>query len=128
MALPQHHLGIAELLRRIAAQLAERVPDHHLIQGDPHVQARVAAQVLVGQEQDPLSLIEGPLKHCLGVGLGAYGAAVTAAQGLDTRDRVHVGDEDDAARSQDLFQVSPGVVNVLHRGHVSHGTASGDIG
>jgi hypothetical protein len=68
MPLPQHHLGPADLLRRVAAQLAERVPDHHLIEGNPHIQARVAAQVLVGQEQDPLSVIEGPLEHCLGVG------------------------------------------------------------
>jgi len=56
------------VLWSISTQLAERVPDHHLIEGNPHIQARVAAQVLVGQEQDPLSLIESPLKHRLGVG------------------------------------------------------------
>ena len=68
MPLPQDHLGIAELLRSISTQLAERIPDHHLIEGNTHIQARVAAQVLVAQEQDPLSLIESPLKHHLGVG------------------------------------------------------------
>jgi len=68
MPLPQDHLGPAELLRSISTQLAKRVPDRHLIEGDPHIQARVAAQVLVRQEQDPLSLIESPLKHHLGVG------------------------------------------------------------
>ena len=67
MALPQHHLGPAELLRRVAAQRPEGVPDHHLIEGHSQVQSRVAAQVLVGQEEDPPGLGKGPLQHCLGV-------------------------------------------------------------
>jgi len=68
MPLPRDHLGPAELLRSISTQSAERIPDHHLIEGNTHFQAPVAAKVLVGQEQDPLSLIESPLKHRLGVG------------------------------------------------------------
>ena len=68
MPLPRDHLGPAELLRSISTQSAERIPDHHLIEGNTHFQATVAAKVLVGQEQDPLSLIESPLKHRLGVG------------------------------------------------------------
>ena len=67
MALPEHHLGSAELLRRVAAQLAEWVPDHHLIQGYAQIQARVAAQMLVRQEENTLALFEGPLKSSLGV-------------------------------------------------------------
>ena len=68
MPLPQDHLGTAEPLRSISTQLAERIPDHHLIEGNTHIRGRVAAHVLVAQEQDPLSLIESPLKHRLGVG------------------------------------------------------------
>ena len=68
MPLPRDHLGPADLLRSISTQSAERIPDHHLIEGNTHFQATVAAKVLVGQEQDLLSLIESPLKHRLGVG------------------------------------------------------------
>ena len=67
MALPEHHLGLAELLRRVAAQLAKWVPDHHLIQRYAQVQGRVAAQMLVRQEEHTLALFEGPLKSSLGV-------------------------------------------------------------
>ena len=43
------------------------LPDHHLIQGYAQVQGRVAAQMLVRQEEHTLALFEGSLKSSLDV-------------------------------------------------------------
>tara|TARA_Y100001001_G_scaffold137675_1_gene139540 strand:- start:492 stop:641 length:150 start_codon:yes stop_codon:yes gene_type:complete len=43
------------------------LPEHHLIQGYAQVQGRVAAQMLVRQEEHTLALFEGSLKSSLGV-------------------------------------------------------------
>jgi hypothetical protein len=44
------------------------IPDHHLLQGNAHGKAGVAAQVLVGQEQDPFGSGEPPFEGGAGVG------------------------------------------------------------
>ena len=61
MPLPQYDAGFAQTLRSRAAEKHERVPNHHLFARDPHRVGGVAAEVLVGHEQDLFRFREGPL-------------------------------------------------------------------
>ena len=72
-----------------------RIPHRHLLQRYAHGLGGVAAEVLVGEEEDPLAAFEGPLEHRRGVGGGADDAAVLAAERLQGGRGVHVGDGDD---------------------------------
>lgn len=93
VALPQDHLRVLQLLPGEAAVRAVRVVDHAVVQRQPHLQhGRVAAQVLVGQEQHLLALLEGPVEGSPGVRGGAHGAAVPSAERLDVGAGVHVRD------------------------------------
>ena len=108
MALPEDHPGVAQLFLGVAAQALEGIPDDHFVQGNTELEGGVAAQVLVGEEEDALGPLEGPLEDGGGVGGGADGAVVAAAEGLDAGDGVHVGDGDDAAVvAEDILQVVP---------------------
>ena len=127
--LPQNHFGVDQLLRRVAAQWLEGIPDDHFIQGNPQLEGGVTAQVLVGQEQDSLTMPKGPLHDLGGVGRGADRTVVPAAQRFDASDGVHVGDGNYAAFVlQQVLEIIPGVIHVFHGGHVRHGAARGDIG
>ena len=84
--------------------------------------------MLVGEEEHPFRLREGPVENGTGIARGADDAAVPAAEGLqagggvDVGDRRHVGCVDDGA------EIGPGVFHLLDRGHVGHRAAGGQIG
>ena len=76
--------------------------------------------MLVGEEEDLIALLEGPLEDGGRVGGGADCAAVLADEGFERGGGVHVGDRDDAVGVDDLAEVVPGVVDILGLGHVGH--------
>ncbi len=75
MALPEQNAAGREALGTFTSRQGPRVPDGHLIERDSHGVAGVAAQVLVGQEEDALASREGPPEGSAGVGRGADQAA-----------------------------------------------------
>ena len=92
----------------------------------------VAAEVLVGQEQDlgrtGPTLLEGPLQGPLGVGRGADRAPVLARERLDVGGRVHVRDGHDLLGHAGLGQHVPALGDLLGRRHVGHRAAGGEVG
>ena len=62
VALPQDDLGVGELLLGVAAHLLERVPQNHLIDADPHLEAGVSSEMLVRQEEDAAAPFEVPTR------------------------------------------------------------------
>ena len=91
----------------------------------------VAAQVLVGEEQDlgvGAALGEGPLERDVGVARGAHRAAVAAAEGLDVGRGVHVGHRDDRVGDAGVDQGVPRVLDLGEPGHVGHRAAGGQVG
>ncbi len=78
-----------------AAEVQPLVPDDDLLLGHAHLERRVAAQVLVGEEEHTPPAREGPAQHLLGVGRGADDAAVAPAERLEVRGGVHIGHRDD---------------------------------
>ena len=84
--------------------------------------------MLVGQEQHALALLESPSQHGVGVGGGAYRAAVAPAEGFDAGDGVHIGYGDDFVGAEGFVQVLPGILYIIHRRHIGHRTAGGDVG
>ncbi len=81
--LPEEDLAPLQLFGRVAAAFRfVRVPDTHLVQRDAHRLGRVAAEVLIGKEQDAALALERPLKHGRGVTRRADDAAMLAAERL----------------------------------------------
>src|SRR5262249_6737707 len=90
---PEDHLRLPQLRRREATGRLVRVVQNAVVEVEPQIaEGRVAAEVLVGQEQHPLAPIEGPREGPLGVRRRAYHAGVAADEGLDRGGRIHVRD------------------------------------
>ncbi len=105
-----------------------RVVDDAVVQREAHLAHRgVAAEVLVGQEQHLLALLERPLQRALGVGRGADGAAVAAGEGLDVGGGVHVRDRDGHVGYAGVGQHVPALGDLLGGGHVGHRTAGREV-
>ncbi len=128
VAAPEDHLGVAQLLGGQAAVRLVRVVEHAVVQRHAHLaHGGVAAQVLVGQEEHLLALLEGPLQRALGVGGGADGAAVPAGEGLDVGGGVHVRDRDGDVGYAGVGEDVPALGDLLGGGHVGHRTAGGEV-
>ncbi len=129
VAAPQDHLGGAQLVGGQAAVGLVGVVDHTVVEGHAHIaDGGVAAQVLVGQEEDLLSLLEGPVQRALGVGGGADRAAVLAGEGLDVGGRVHVRDGHHLLGNPGLGQDVPALGYLLGRRHIGHRAAGRQVG
>src|SRR5437870_1278811 len=91
--LPEDHARSLELLERVPAERAEResvVPDGHLVEADALLQARVAAKVLVREEEQLRAVFEGPVVDLRRVRGGADDTAVAPAKRLQRSRRVHI--------------------------------------
>ena len=55
-----------------------RIPHHHLVERHAHLVGGVAAEVLIGQEQDPVAALPGPAQRRRRVGRRADDAAALA--------------------------------------------------
>ena len=121
MPLPQHHLGLPQLLRGVAAQPLEGIPDYHLFQGDAQLQGGIAPQVLVGQKQNPLRPLKSPAQHRRRVRGSANRAIVAPAQGFNPGNGVHISNRNNAAIPvQNFLQILPRVLHIPHRRHIGH--------
>src|SRR5437879_4718759 len=101
IALPEDDARAANRFRGVSAKFLIRVPNDHLLDGDAHAIAGVAAKVLVGAEENFFSALQSPVHDGGRVGTGADRAAVLAGKGFDGRGRVHVGDRNDLAGCED---------------------------
>ena len=128
VALPEEEAGLLDVALLEPAELKARVPDPHVTGGEAHVEGGVAAQVLVGHEQDPVALLQRPSQHAAGVGRGAAGPAVAADEGLHRRRGVDVGDRDDPIDVDDAGQRVPALLDLVGVGHVGHGAAGVEVG
>ena len=94
-------------LGRVAAQRLAGIPDGHLVERDAHRPGGVAAEVLVGEEEDATAAGERPFEHGAGVRAGADDPAVAAAEGLEVGRRVDVGDRHQVVGVDDLARGRP---------------------
>ena len=134
---PFHRSRVADLRVGVveAAPVETGVPHGHVVGAVAELEAGVAAQVLVGEEQDLVApavtrglVPEGPGEHGPGVGRRAHHATVATDEGLQGGRRVHVGDRDHPI---DVGDPGQGVPRLLHRvdvGHVGHGAAGVQVG
>ena len=129
VALPQDHPCILQLLLGQSAVRLVRVVDHAVIERQAEIAHRgVAAEVLIGQEQHLLALLECPREAALGIARGAHGTAVPTREGLDGGGRVHVGDGHRDVGNAGCLERGPAVLDLRDAGHVGHGAAGGEIG
>src|SRR5690606_33315516 len=125
---PQDHLRGAQFTGGQSAVRLVRVVDDAVLQGHAHVpHRRVAAEVLVGQEQHLLALLEGQVEGAAGVGGGADRAAVLARERLDVGGRVHVRHRHDLLGYPGLGEHVPALGDLLGGGHVGHGAAGRQV-
>ena len=134
-AVPEEDAGVEKGSGGVAAEGQVRIPDGHLREGDAHGLGGVAAEVLVGEEEDALASFEGPLEDAGGVGGGADDSAALAAEAFEGGGGVHVGDWDDLLAAvggelvaEDVGQLLPAVGDGVEVGHVGHGAAGGEVG
>src|SRR3989454_6816133 len=107
IALPEDDARAANRFRRISAKFLIRVPNDHLLEGDAHAIAGVAAKVLVGEEENFFVTLESPVHDGGGVGTGADGAAMLSGEGFDGSGRGHVGARDELARMEERRKFAP---------------------
>src|SRR6184192_4020854 len=80
MSLPQDYAGAAQAISRLPAHDLPRIPDRHVAQRNAQRVSSVAAEMLIGQEQNFVSFCECPLKSATGVRGGADDAAAAATK------------------------------------------------
>src|SRR5713226_377833 len=67
IALPEDDARAANRFRCVSAKFLVRIPNDHLLKGDTHAIAGVAAEVLVGEEENLFALLQSPLHDGGGV-------------------------------------------------------------
>ena len=119
------HLDVAQ-----PAQGQARVPHPHVVRPVAQLVAGVAAQVLVGEEEDLLAPpgLQSPGQDGPGVRRGAHRPAVAPDERLQGGRRVHVGDGHDPVDVGDPGQLLPGLLHLVDVGHVGHGAAGVEVG
>src|SRR5260370_29549552 len=90
--------------------------------------AGVAAEMLVGEEENFFALLKGPIQSRGGVGAGASRAAVLPGKGLDGGGGVHVSDRNDLARIEQRREFVPTSFHLADVGHIRHGTTGVQVG
>ena len=99
-----------------------------MLDRDAHAIAGVAAEVLVGKEENFFAALEGPLHDRGGVGAGADRTAMLAGKGFDGRGRVHVRDGDNLRRIEERREFTPAGFHLADVGHIGHGAAGVQVG
>src|SRR6266851_4011257 len=127
IALPEDDARAANRFRRVSAKFLVRIPDDHLFERDAHAIAGVAAEVLVGEEENFFARLEGPVHDRGCVGAGADRAAPLTGKGFDGRGRIHVGDGDDFARIEERREFAPAGFHLPDVGHIGHGATSVEV-
>ena len=89
---------------------------------------RVAAEVLVGEEEDGVALRQRPAERPLGVARRADRPAALADEGLQVGARVHVGERDDAPAGQRGRHLVPGVAHGEDVGALGQVAAGAEVG
>src|SRR5260370_16584717 len=90
--------------------------------------AGVAAEMLVGEEENFFALLKGPIHDRGGVGAGAYRAAVLPGKGLDGGGGVHVSDRNDLARIEQRREFVPTSFHLADVAHIPHRTTPFQLG
>src|SRR5712664_1722312 len=128
IALPEDDARAANRFRRVSAKFLVGIPNDHLLERDAHAIAGVAAEVLVGKEENFFARLEGPVHDRGGIGTGADRAAMLTGEGLDGRGRVHVSDGDDFARVDKGREFTPAGFHLADIGHIGHGATGVEVG
>src|SRR6266851_1428787 len=128
IALPQNDARGADGFRRVSTKLLIRVPNDHLLEGNAHAVARVAAKVLVGEEENFFAAFKGPFHDFGGIGTGADRAAMFPGEGFNGGSRIHVGDGDDLARIEKRRKFAPAGFHLANVGHIGHRAAGVEVG
>ena len=115
--LPQDDARALDRVGLEAAPDLVRIPHDHLVERHAHLVGGVAAEMLIGQEQNLLAALPRPLQRRRRVRRGADDAAVLAAERFDRRGGVDVGDGDDAAPSaaEHLLEIVPAHLELIGR-------------
>jgi hypothetical protein len=82
---PENHLRVEHLLDGLAAVHLVRIPHDHLVERNPHLVRGVAAEMLIGQEQDALAAFPRPAQRRGAVGRSTDDTAALAHERLDRR-------------------------------------------
>ena len=128
VALPQQERRFLDVGLHQAPEITTRVPHPHVVGTEPELAGGVAAQVLVGEEEQLVGPLQAPGHDRPGVGRGAHRPALAADEGLEGGRGVHVGDGQDALDVGRGGQLLPRHLHRVDVGHVGHGAAGVEVG
>src|SRR5262245_26230436 len=83
MALPKNHSRARNRVRVEAAPDFVGIPDDHLVERHAELVRGVAAKMLIGQKENPIAPLPGPLQRCRGIRRSTDDAVAFAAKGFD---------------------------------------------
>ena len=116
VALPENDARALDGVRLEAAPDLVRIPDDHLVERHAHLVGGVAAEMLIGQKQNALAALPRPAQRRRGVRRRADDAAALAAERLDRRRGVDVGDRHRRlAPTTHLLEVAPAHLELIGR-------------
>ena len=127
VSLPEDHPRTLDLIWIETSENLIRIPHDHLVEGNTQLVGRVAAQMLIREEQDFFAARQRPFERRGGVGGRADRATVLADERFDRRCRVDVGDGHDAADPH-LREVVPACFELIRIRHVGHRAAGSQVG
>jgi hypothetical protein len=126
MSLPQNHAAAVQDFGGVSAEIFERIPHRHLFQPQTQGISRISTEVLIRQEQDPVSAFQSPAHDRSCVGRRTDRAVMTPAKRFDACGRVHISDRNDLAR-RNAMQVFPAGLDLIQGGHIRHGATGAQI-
>ena len=128
VALPENQLCPLDCFASIAAVGLKRIPDNHLLARQPHLIGRIAAQMLVGEEENLLASGPTPFNDRSGIGRRAGNPAVLTAKGFKNCGGVHIDRRHDGLfHRQDAPQGFPALIDLLDRRHIRHGATGSHV-
>ena len=96
------------------------IPDHHVVERHAHLVGRVAAEVLIGQEEHTFAPLPRPPQRRRRVRRCADDAAALAAERFDGSGRVDVGDRQNRLllpagpwQNPHLLEIAPAVLELF---------------
>ena len=120
VSIPEDYFCLFDIIRGVSPQRFLRIPQDHLIRSYSHLIACVAAEVLVREKEDFLTLGECPAKGIRCIGRCTNSPSSQSAKGLQIRIRIHINDRHDGPGICYGCELIPGFCDDIIVRHVGH--------
>ena len=104
-----------------------RVPNRHLVVGNPHLQTGISSKMLIRKEQHATCSLKCPFKDGRCIAGSANNSIMFTNKCFQTRSRINVRHRCNVISIDDFAEICPTVFNLFYTCHVCHRTTSSHI-